>query len=124
MASFFGLDKVAKLRTIIKVCESLPITRNNLLLFQLCPTFTVFRPHFKKDNKKENFQDHGGVKAALYHLYWTDDLKVGKMDHNYDLTMTRHKSLFTAPQTGTHVGTDEYGNKYYHNPAYFRGRDR
>ena len=21
-------------------------------------------------------QDHGGVKAALYHLYWTDDLKV------------------------------------------------
>lgn len=63
MAQFFGLDKVAKLRTIIK--------------------------------------DHGGLKAALYHLYWTDDLK-----------------------TGTHVGTDEYGNKYYHNPAYFRGRDR
>ena len=49
----------------------------------------------------QNSQDHGGVKAALYHLYWTDDLK-----------------------TGTHVGTDEYGNKYYHNPAYFRGRDR
>ena len=22
------------------------------------------------------------------------------------------------------MGTDEYGNKYYHNPAYFRGRDR
>ena len=81
-------------------------------------------PILKNTIKKENFQDHGGVKAALYHLYWTDDLKVGKMDHNYDLTMTRHKSLFTAPQTGTHVGTDEYGNKYYHNPAYFRGRDR
>jgi len=46
-------------------------------------------------------KEHGGVKAALYNMYWTDDLKLG-----------------------THVGTDELGNKYFTNPQYFRGRDR
>ena len=38
---------------------------------------------------------------ALYHLYWTDDLK-----------------------TGTLKGTDEYGNKYFENNKYFTGRNR
>lgn len=44
---------------------------------------------------------HGGLKSALYHLYRTDDLK-----------------------TGTLVGEDKYGNKYYENNQYFYGRNR
>jgi len=46
-------------------------------------------------------KDHGGLKASLYHLYRTDDLKSGKL-----------------------VGEDKYGNKYYENPQYFYGRSR
>jgi len=46
-------------------------------------------------------KNHGGVKATLYHLYRTDDLKEGKL-----------------------VGEDKYGNKYYENPEYFYGRNR
>ena len=57
MAQFFGLDKVAKLRTIIKVVRP--------------PISWVHKPI-----ELLLSQDHGGLKAALYHLYWTDDLKV------------------------------------------------
>ena len=39
MAQFFGLDKVAKLRTMIKVCESLLIARSNKLCFFNCVLF-------------------------------------------------------------------------------------
>ena len=46
-------------------------------------------------------KDHGGLKRAVYHFYWTDDLKAGTLK-----------------------GTDEYGNKYFENNAYFTGRNR
>ena len=46
-------------------------------------------------------KSHGGLKASLYHLYRTDDLK-----------------------TGTLIGEDKYGNKYYQNNEYFYGRNR
>ena len=45
--------------------------------------------------------DRGGLKASLYHIYLTDDLK-----------------------DGTLVGEDKFGNKYYKNDAYFYGRNR
>merc|ERR1711915_770291 len=46
-------------------------------------------------------KNHGGIKASLYHLYQTDDLK-----------------------NGTLIGEDKYGNKYYQNDEYFYGRNR
>ena len=46
-------------------------------------------------------KEHGGVKASLYHLYRTDDLKIGTL-----------------------VGEDKDGNKYYKNDQYFYGRNR
>ena len=46
-------------------------------------------------------KQNGGIRASLYQIYRTDDLK-----------------------DGTLVGTDKYGNKYFNNPRYFYGRDR
>lgn len=46
-------------------------------------------------------KEHGGVRGALYQIYWTDDLKTGKL-----------------------VGEDKYGNKYFQNDQYFYGRNR
>jgi len=46
-------------------------------------------------------KQHGGIRASLYQIYRTDDLK-----------------------DGTLIGTDKYGNKYYENPRYFYARDR
>jgi len=63
LVKLLGLDKIAKLSTIIK--------------------------------------NHGGLRASLYHLYQTDDLK-----------------------NGTLIGEDKYGNKYYQNDEYFYGRNR
>lgn len=56
-------------------------------------------------DKVENFQaivkHNGGVIASIKKLYYQDDLKIG-----------------------THIGTDEFGNKYFENPYYFVPRNR
>ncbi|CAD7079685.1 unnamed protein product [Hermetia illucens] len=46
-------------------------------------------------------RENGGLVKSYMKLYRFDDLK-----------------------TGTLVGTDKYGNKYYENPYYFYGRNR
>ncbi|XP_076062570.1 putative NADH dehydrogenase [ubiquinone] 1 alpha subcomplex subunit 12 [Oratosquilla oratoria] len=44
---------------------------------------------------------NGGIRASLYKIYRTDDLRVGTL-----------------------VGTDAFGNKYYEDNSYFQGRNR
>ena len=80
MAQFFGLDKVAKLRTIIKV--SLP---GIIIISIICFDIIEIDQRICLQNVIYHFQDHGGVKAALYHLYWTDDLKVEQIVQNCGL---------------------------------------
>ncbi|XP_037958551.1 probable NADH dehydrogenase [ubiquinone] 1 alpha subcomplex subunit 12 [Teleopsis dalmanni] len=46
-------------------------------------------------------RENGGVRASLAKLFRNDELK-----------------------TGTLVGVDKYGNKYFENPYYFYGRNR
>lgn len=55
-------------------------------------TFVVFYKTMK---------EAGGLKAALYKMFITDNLRPGNL-----------------------VGTDQFGNKYYENPKFFYGRDR
>ena len=62
-------------------------------------------------------KQHGGLKASLYHLYRTDDLKVR-------LSLSRRFLILFSFQTGRLVGEDKYGNKYYQNDEYFYGRNR
>ena len=50
---------------------------------------------------KRIITQNGGIRASLYKIYRTDDLKDGNL-----------------------VGEDKFGNKYYENPRYFYGRDR
>merc|ERR1712137_753833 len=44
---------------------------------------------------------HGGLRGSYWTVYYTDQLKHGK-----------------------HMGTDEFGNRYYENRKYFFGRNR
>ncbi|KAK7499507.1 hypothetical protein BaRGS_00009159 [Batillaria attramentaria] len=46
-------------------------------------------------------KENGGIMGSVRQLFWTDELK-----------------------TGTLVGVDEDGNKYYQNNMYFMGRSR
>lgn len=49
----------------------------------------------------KQIKQNGGIMSSLYILFITDDLKDGK-----------------------HVGTDEFGNRYFENNRYFFGRHR
>lgn len=55
----------------------------------------------KFENLQAIIKHNGGVRASIKKLYLTDDLKIG-----------------------THVGTDDFGNKYFENPYYFVPRNR
>ena len=63
-------------------------------------------------------KNHGGIKASLYHLYRTDDLKVCLF------VFLPYFSSVEFHQIGTLIGEDKYGNKYYQNNEYFMGRNR
>lgn len=78
-------------------------------------------------------KENGGLRNSLFKLYRYE--KTEPEEHLCDyITLIRMLFVdakinysacrFDTLKMGTHVGTDKYGNKYFHNDYYFYGRSR